>query len=332
MASPVIVYIRRLEKGTNTHGRRPTPKPSAWHTNGDWDNQDLYAREIYVNTAEGKAFITNDTDIFNLARDDGQHDYVSANTLALKDVFFHKITNVSNEIRLINNFIKTYFKWRGGSSIVIEVLAGETVKHLYTANGNAKPIKLACGTDYTATQDILIQLVYDNDAEIWKEIGGTTIASVVERPSYVALRVQAYCEDVDTDTYITIPDSYTGYTIVNNGTATCEIVGNKIEFTSPGTAYNIEFWDEEILIDTLALCEAPRLVSNDSFLAEMRNRWSGLGERMSIMNSVGYTTHDNSQEMYAHFYGFCRVETADYIIDVPNLIGGTIQSFLLLTL
>lgn len=251
MASPVIVYIRRLEKGTNIAGRRPTPKPSLWHTNGDWSNQDLYAREIYVNTAEGKAFITNDTDIFNLARDDGQHDYVSANTLTLEDVFFHKITNVSNEIRLINNFIETYFQWRGGSSIVLEVLSGETVKHLYAANGNAKPIKLACGTDFVATQDILIQLVYDSDAEIWKEIGGTTIASVVERPWYVALKRNQPCLVSTSDGIITgfVADYLDTLTVTNKGTATPtkSLDGSYISFGS-GTVFGVKIYNGATLV------------------------------------------------------------------------------------
>jgi hypothetical protein len=256
-------------------------------------------------------------------------DIASANNIILPAGRFFRLSDATNELQTINNN-----GWTGGTDILLEIKTGTFVKHAAPdyGLGNYNGILLACQNDFTASQDLILHLVWDSSSRKWKEVGGTTIAAIVERPWYTALRVQAYCEDVDTDTYITIPYSYTGYTIVNNGTATCEIVDNRIEFTSAGTAYNIEFWDGATLIDTLPLCEAPRLVSDASFIEEMRNRWSSEGERMSIMNSAGYTTHDNSQEMYAHFYGFCRVETADYIIDVPNLIGGTVQSFLFLTL
>lgn len=252
-------------------------------------------------------------------------DIASANNIILPAGRFFRLSDATNELQTINNN-----GWTGGTDILLEIKTGTFVKHSAAdyGLGNYNGILLACQNDFTASQDLILHLVWDRSTRKWKEVGGTTIAAIVERPWYTALRVHAYCEDVDTDTYITIPDSYTGYTIVNNGTATCEIVDNRIEFTSAGTAYNIEFWDGATLIDTLPLCEAPRLVSDASFIEEMRSRWSSEGERMSIMNSVGYTTHDNSQEMYTHFRGFCRVSTADYIIDIPNLSNGNRQQFL----
>ena len=57
-----IQYIRRLEKRTVTPGERPEIPPGTDHTDGTWDDKDIYVGELFINLRDKLLFTRDDND------------------------------------------------------------------------------------------------------------------------------------------------------------------------------------------------------------------------------------------------------------------------------
>lgn len=170
-------------------------------------------------------------------------DIASANNLVLTNGRFFRLTGTT-ELQTINNN-----GWTGGSWILLEIKSGTIVKHNASdyGLGNYNGILLACQNDFTSSQDLILHLVWDRVSRKWKEVGGTTIAAITERPWYTALKVEAPCYDITTEAYLhaNTENEFSGMIFTNEGTATVTTYPDFI-LIGAGTVFGLKNADESI--------------------------------------------------------------------------------------
>jgi hypothetical protein len=224
-------------------------------------------------------------------------DLASANNLVLGNGRYFRLTNAVNELQTINNN-----GWTGGTDIILEIKHGQAIKHNAPdyGLGNYNGILLACQNDFTATQGLLLHLVWDNLDRKWKEVNGTTIAAITERPWYTAIKREQPCLVSTGNGIITgfVLDYLDDKTVTNEGTATPtkSADGSYIAFGT-GTVFGVKIYSGATLIYEFP-CNENNLYKNivtDIIEGEyfIQTGFDSIGVQDSYFSS--------------HDYGFCIV-------------------------
>lgn len=181
----------------------------------------------------------------------GQQDLASAQKLQINpNNWTFYITENSTDIELI-----TRLNFQEGRIISLIVLAGQTIKHDQTIDGDDIPILLSKGSDFTASKKTgLILIAHDTDGDdipdVWIEASPSSLADQLNS------QLNTEAEKIEAAAYSFVAsgkiiakekDYFAGKFMSNMGTATLTVYDDYIEF-SAGTLYGIKSSDGEIEI------------------------------------------------------------------------------------